>query len=149
MGIENHENYKTLNTWVKSVSNMIEAQQHEYFARHEKYFQGLKVPEEKCDGITEKLIAYGKKPDDQEESWSDFAPASFKEGIKFPASVRIDIYQAPSGWGFIVIFDLYHPELGPDTYGNDGDHWQYKTHHGPEKPSGIYDEWYIDEENDL
>lgn len=148
MAIGDHPNWNTLNTWTESLIKTIEAQQARHFARRKCFFQGLKTPTDQCDGIASKDIAYGLKPEDQAESWADFAPQAFKAGVQFPASVKIDVYEHPAGWGYITKFDLYLAGLGPDAYGNDGEHWVYQTNHGPGEIAGIWDEWHIISDGD-
>jgi hypothetical protein len=142
--IEDHPRFATLQTWVDSMINTISDAQAKHFSRHGFYFQGLKTPTQVCDGENHRPISYGLKPTDQEESWADFAPGTFKYGVKFPASVKINVMETPKGWAYSIKFEIIRPGLGPDNYGNDGDNWIYQTWHGPDKPADVWDEWFID-----
>jgi hypothetical protein len=149
MGIQDHPRFSTIQTWIDQVLINITNAQATYFAKNQKFFQGLKIPSQgKLDGNSEALIDYGLHPEDQTDSWNTFEKAKFKENVKFPCHLKLDVYESPRGWGWVVSFHLYVEGLGPDTYGNDGDHWVYQHNEGPSIRSGIFDDWFILEETD-
>lgn len=148
MAIQSHLNYTTLQTWVDQMILTLETAQASYFVKNQKFFQGLKIPNQgKMDGNDEALIDYGLHPDDQVDSWNTFESTKFKANVKFPCHLRLDVYEAPTGWGWVASFHLYISGLGPDLYGFDGDHWVYQHNEGPgDVGRGIWDDWFIEEE---
>lgn len=115
-----------------------------YFIEHDAYFQGLIVPSEIQDGLSDSGVNWAVAPSDQTDTWKDFAPGIFKQSLKIPFQMRVDVYQSPAGWGWILRIDVYIAGFDPDKYGNDGDHWIYVHSEGPASPPFFrYDEWYI------
>jgi len=144
MAIENHPKYSTLKTLVDSLILKVRNKQAEYFAAKKKYFQGLLIPSTgKLDGSLSNKINYGLHPSDQEDSWNSFDSANFNVSTKLPIHIKIDVYQSPDGWGWILGCEFWLAGLGPDRYGRDGDHWCYRHNEGPEMGQGIWDEWFI------
>lgn len=146
MAIQDHPGYAALVTFTNSMVIKIRSKQAQYYVEKGKYFQGIKTPNEavgRADGQTLKSIAYGLHPSDQDDSWNTFDPTNFKVNTKVPAHIRIDVYQAPEGWGWILIIDFWRTGLGPDAYGRNGDHWVYKHNEGPKMSGGVWGEWYI------
>jgi len=144
MGITTHVQFTRLNALTKSMLKTVENRQAEYFAKHQQYFQGLKMPIiGKLDGDILGDINPGLKPQDQEASWAEFGPTDFKPGGKLPVHISINVYDAPIGMGWILKLELF-ADLGPDTYGNEGNHWVWKHNEGPASIGGIWDDWYIE-----
>ena len=148
MAASDHPFYENLMTITANLISDIAAAQATYFATNGKYFQGIKTPTAPLDGVSEGTIDETAKPSDQLESWVDFAPQTFKKNSKVPYQIRVDVYEAPSGHGWIMTAELWYDGLGPDAYGNDGSHWVFRHHEGAATPGGIYDEWYIVPEGD-
>jgi hypothetical protein len=145
-----HPNYGTIQTFAESMILTIRNKQAEFFTKYKRYFQGLRTPAVgTLDGSTLADIQYGLKPDDQAYSWNDFDSATFKRDVKFPIHVSVGGYTGPSGPGWILQFELWREKLGPDGYGHEGNHWVYQHHEGPEKRVGIWDEWFIIEEEEV
>lgn len=144
-GFTDHPNIATLNSFSSSMVGTIGGLQQAYFVKYGVYFQGLWLLGDEAfpDGIEYLEAEYTRKPSDQADTWQNFGPALFKPGLSCPANVKIDVYESPDGWGYIVTLEIYYPGIGPDANGNDGDHWVYKHNEGPEARNGIFDEWYI------
>lgn len=131
-------------TLTNSLVTTIRNKQAEYFATKGKYFQGLRMPSTGVlDGNVNATINPALRPEDQEASWLDFDPLTFKTNTKIPYHIHIDVYQSPIGWGWVMVAEFWKTGLGPDTYGNDGDHWLYRHNEGPNQDSGIWSDWHI------
>ena len=142
--ITEHPFYGKLMTITNSFVNAIAAKQDEYFIANGRYFQGIRIPEGELDGTTDVSVNVNAKPHDQEETWAQFDKTLFKNNLKVPYNISIDVYEAPSGWGWILTGELWYDGLGPDSYGNNGSHWVFKHHEGPMNLGfEILDEWYI------
>ena len=100
--------------------------------------------EQQVDGTTDEGVINLSAPTDFPFTWKDFAPTVFKNNLKIPVNVRIDVYEAPNGWGWKFKAEVYYPDLGPDAYGNYEDKWVYRHHEGPADIGEILDEWHID-----
>ena len=140
-----HPQYAKISTFTASIVSQISAKQDVFFLVNGRYFQGLWLlgPDATPDGTTDETIIESTSPDDFGFTWRDFDSVVFKKNIKIPINIKIDVYQAPNGWGWIFTAEAYIAGFGPDAYGNEGDHWMYQHHEGPEVHSGIFDEWYI------
>jgi hypothetical protein len=150
--ITDHPNWGQISAFQSSIVGTINGLQQAFYVTHGYYFQGIMTPVEgtSLDGTEEVQIAYGLKPSDQDVSWFDFSPNDFKLGTKFRMHVRINRITAPEGDGYHIILDFRFPGIGPDNYGNDGEHWIYKHAHGPVAVSPeIWDEWYIEPDEGL
>jgi len=144
MSITDHPNFNTIQAFVDNAIIKIRNKQADYFVAKKKYFQGLKIPSQgKLNGKSDVDIDYGLHPSDQEDSWNAFDKTNFKANVKFPIHLTCHVYESPDGWGYILKFELWEPSLGPDKYGNDGDHWIYQINEGPEVRSGIWNDWYV------
>lgn len=146
-GFLNHPNLAHLNTFTASIVQAIDDSQAAFYAEHGRYFEGIWLlgPDRTdVDGTEDVVIDNATSPSDFPFTWKDFNPAIFKNNTKVPVNVRMEVYQAPSGWGWTLYAELYIDGLGPDAYGNEGTHWVYKHHVGPQPyPGAIYDEWYV------
>jgi hypothetical protein len=143
VAIQSHPKYKELMTLVDSLITQTKKNQEKYFIAKGKYFQGLKTPPADGDGVAVASPDIALHPDDQAESWNSFDPAEFKAQAKLPFNIRIDVYQAPTGWGWWLTIELWYNALDPDAYGNRGSHWIYRHSEGPETPQGIWDDWFV------
>ena len=145
MGILNHPNWAKINTYSAAFVGTIKTNQDAFFAANGKYFQGIALlgPTAKPDGTTDIQVVNASKPYDQNVSWFDFASNVFKNNLKIPIQLKIDVYQAPTGWGWILTAEVWYAGIGPDAYGRNGSHWVYQYNQGPEAMDGIFDEWYI------
>ena len=144
MAIINHPSYARIVTLTQSFVDSVSAKQADFFIANGRYFQGINLVDGQPDGETDINMDATKKPTDQLESWSDFDSKVFKNNIKIPFNVKVNIYESPAGWGWELIIEVWKADLGPDAYGNDGDHWIYRHHEGPAPKGGIFDTWYID-----
>lgn len=140
-----HPQFAKITTFTQTVVNTIKTYQDQFFVTHGRYFQGLwLLGEREVDGTTDLSVINTSAPSDFPFTWKDFAPTVFKNTLKIPVNVKIDVYESPNGWGWRFRADVYYAGLGPDAYGNYGDHWVYVHHEGPENSVGISDEWYIE-----
>jgi hypothetical protein len=112
----------------------ITAAQDAYFATHGKYFQGIKTPAIPLDGVTEGTMDVDVKPTDQLEGWIDFDSNTFKRNTKVPYQMKIKVYNALSGHGWVFTGELFY----------NSEHLVYRHHNGPETLSGIFDELYVE-----
>jgi len=86
---------KLVNLWV----NQIRPKQLAYFATHGKYWQGLvtsSIPEDGADIVAD----YTSRPSDQAETWEDMFGGPLDANL--PVALRVDVYEAPAGWGFVA-----------------------------------------------
>jgi len=126
---------------IQSVS----AKQAEYFLWRGYYFHGPRIPAtEVLDGNGNSEIPYGKCPEGRPDSWSDFDNGRFNANARLPFHIALTPYEGPEGHGWVLTMDLTKPGLGPDAYGEDGDHWVFRHHEGPEQRVGIWDEWHLE-----
>lgn len=83
------------------------ALQQEHFATFNSYFQGRKIPDTICDGITDAGADLDAKVSDQPLSWRDF-------GLKterLPFQIWIDVYKLPSGdWDWCLFAEYTSSE---------------------------------------
>lgn len=142
---EDHPESQNIKTLTKSLITKVRNRQADYFAMHKRYFQGLKIPSVgDCDGVVGKFIDFGKRPSDQVHSWNDFDGTNFNQFMKLPVHIKVDVYETPdSGWGWMLTVEFKYDGLGPDKYGNDGDHWMYIHDEGGQMTGGIYGDWFI------
>ena len=153
MAPSDHPFYPTLMQITTNLISDIAAAQEAYFAAKliaegkGRYFQGIKTPPGQSDGTGLDIIDENAKPTDQLEDWVTFAPQTFKKNSKVPYQIRVDNYKAPSGHGWIFTGELWYDGLGPDAYGNMGSHIVYRHHYGTEVLDGIFDELYIQVDN--
>ena len=140
---QDHPFYDNLMTIYADLISDITAAQDIYFADklategEGRYFQGKKTPATPLDGVTLGTIDETAKPTDQLESWIDFAPQTFKKNSKVPYQIRVDVYKAPSGHGWIFTGEL--------TYA--GENLEIRHHHGTEVMEGPFDVLYIKPES--
>ncbi|MCK5015644.1 MAG: hypothetical protein KAS32_01115 [Candidatus Peribacteraceae bacterium] len=140
-----HPMYAKISTFTASVVSQILNKQNEFFLVNGRYFQGLwLLGDTQVDGTTDETIIESNSPDDFNFTWRDFDSTVFKKNIKIPVNIKIDVYEAPDGWGWIFFAEVYIDGYDPDEFGTYGDHWIYRHHEGPEKINGIFDKWYIE-----
>jgi hypothetical protein len=138
-----HPRYAVVETLVQALITKVRIAEATYFTANHKYFQGIITPSTPQDGMTDATPNWAVKPTDQIESWKDFDSTTFKTQFKIPFQIRIDVYESPAGWGWILTIDVWKAGLGPDQFGTDGIHWKYQHHEGPEVLSGPWDTWFI------
>ena len=147
MSITEHPSFGRINTMTAAFVASVAAKQAEYFIANSKYFQGIKILGDgvQPDGTTDINMDATRKPSDQGESWSDFDSSTFKNNVKIPVQVSIDVFKAPDGWGWTMKIEVWKAGFGPDSYGSDGEHWMYRHEEkGGEVATGErLDEWYI------
>jgi len=145
-----HPYHGQITSFTASIKGTVNGLEQAYFVREGEYFQGLWILGDignAVDGTVEIPTVNTRKNNDQNASWSDFGPALYKPGLTAPINYRTDRDVTPAGeHGYYLILEFYYDGLGPDDYGNDGNHWMH-IHHGGEAPANpflIYDDWYID-----
>lgn len=149
MSINTHAEFNKLKALTKSLTITIRNRQAEYFSKHQRYFQGLRIPTiGKLDGLLEAEISPSMRPSDQEASWSDFAPTDFKVGGMLPVHINISVYSSQAGEGWVLTIEFWQ-DLGPDNYGNAGDHWTWQHNEGPEARAGIWDDWFVQSDDEM
>ena len=137
-----HPRYAVIDTLVKALITKVSIAEATYFAANQAYFQGIVTPSSPTDGLTDATANWAVTPHDQVASWKDFDPSTFKTNFKIPFQIRIDVYESPIGWGWALTIEVWKSGLGPDEFGNDGNHWVYRHHEGPEN-YGLCDVWFI------
>ena len=146
-GFENHPNLAQLNTFTASIIKTVIQSQADFFVEHGRYFQGLWLLGDnvQVDGTTDESVINISHPYDQEYTWKDFNPAIFKNNLKIPVNVKIDVYESPEGWGWVLRAELWLEGLGPDAYGFESNHWVYKHVEGPNQNilCDVCDKWYV------
>lgn len=143
-GITDLPSYPRIATLLDNYIGSVDVAQVDYFAANNKYFQGLDIVSGQPDGVKNGTSDTTKRPSDQEFSWLDFDPRVFAISLALPVNIKIDVYQSPLGWGYTLIFEFWRDGLSPDAYDNEGNHWVYMYHVGPNPfPGAIYDEWFI------
>jgi len=144
-GFLNHPNFAKINTFTASVIGTIKTYQDQYFVTNGRYFQGLwLLGNQQVDGNTDVAVINTSAPSDQQVTWRDFAPTVFRNNLKIPVNVRIDVYQSPQGWGWVLVAECWIDGLGPDAFGNNGNHWVYNHSEGPSDIGLVEDVWYIE-----
>ena len=147
MAIEDFPNYATLVTRTNTLVSRAITAQGIYFDANGYLFQGIAKPDTLPDGSTPEDFDVYAKPTDKPHTWNDFDPVGYAAISQKRMRVRIDDYKAPLGDGWIIQIEFRYAGIGPDPYGTDGDHWVYRYHEGAATPGGIFDEWYIQEDN--
>jgi len=144
-----HPNYAKVTTLTESVVASIADAQSDFFVIHGRYFQGLwLLGDVQVDGTTDETVINTSQPSDFDFSWRDFESTIFKNNLKIPINIRIDVYEHPTmGWGWIFRAEVFYEGLDPDAYGTYGDHWVYQHNSGTSvDASKIWDEWYIEKD---
>jgi hypothetical protein len=148
-GITDLPSYPRVAALVKQYIRSIDGAQADYFAANTIYYQGLDLVDGYPDGVTNVATDPTKKPSDQELDWFDFDPQVFAMSVALPVNIRIDTQNTAPDWGYTITFEFWR-DLGPDAYGNVGDHWVYLYNVGPNiDPNAHYDEWFIEYDGDL
>jgi len=137
--------YPRIATLLDNYIISVDVAQVDYFDANNKYFQGLDLVSGQPDGVKNVKSDSTKKPSDQEFSWLDFDPKVFALSVALPVNIKMNVYESPLGWGYTLIFEFWSEGLSPDAHGNEGNHWVYVYHVGPNPvpPGAIYDEWFI------
>jgi hypothetical protein len=150
-GITDLPSYPRIANLLDNYITSIDVAQVDYYAANDKYFQGLDLASGQPDGVTNVTFDTTKKPSDQEASWLDFDPRVFAASIALPVNIKMDVYESELGPGYTITFEFWRDGLSPDAYGNEGNHWVYKYHVGPDPiPAGaIYNEWFIEYDGSL
>jgi hypothetical protein len=143
-GFLNHPNWSNINTFTASIVQSISNSQAEFYAVNGRYFQGKwLLGDQQVDGTADVSVDNATSPSDFGFTWKDFNPVVFKNNLKIPVNVKIDVYESPDGWGWTLRAEAYVDGLDPDQYGNYGNHWVYIHHEGPKEADEIFDEWYV------
>jgi len=139
-----HPQYAKITTFTQSVVGTIKTYQDQFFVANGRYFQGLwLLGPVQVDGTTDITVVNTSAPSDFPYTWKDFAPTVFKNTLKIPVNIRIDVYQSPDGWGWIFTAEVWKDGLGPDLFGAYGDHWMYIHDEGPNDGGMPQDVWFI------
>ena len=142
-GITDLRSYPRIANLLDNYITSLDVAQVDYYAANNKYFQGLDLASGQPDGVTNVTFDTTTKPSDQEASWLDFDPRVFAASIALPVNIKIHV----NSLGYTLIFEFWRDGLSPDAFGNEGNHWVYVYHVGPNPiPYAIYDEWYIQED---
>ena len=143
MAVTVHPNYATLANRTNTLVSRAITAQGIYLGNYGYFFQGIAIPPTVPDGVMEVDVDTSVTPTDQIHSWVDFDPVGYAALSKKRMRVRIDVYEAPLGDGWIIQIEFKYAGIGPDPYGTDGDHWVYRYHDGDGNPGGIFEVWYI------
>jgi hypothetical protein len=100
-----------VNTKLTNTVPLLVARQNTYFAAHTNYFQGLitfsSIPAHTttatADSLADRLTFH---PTDQAETWSSLFPEFDIE--LFAAAAKIDVYDGPSGKGWVLSVFVKH-----------------------------------------
>ena len=149
MAVTAHPNYATLVNRTNTIVSRAITAQGIYLAANGHFFQGIAMPDTIPDGSIDVDTDVNVKPTDQVHSWLDFDPVGYAALSQKRMRVRIDVYDAPEGQGWVLTLEFRYAGIGPDAYGTDGDHWVYRYHEGAASPSGIFEEWYIQGDNEI
>ena len=94
-----------VDTKLASLWGNVQTRQANYFATHGRYWQGIittdvdKLPDNLASGnVLEMTPDLTRRPSDQATSWVDVGLVSGN----LPMAIQIDVYQAPSGYGYIA-----------------------------------------------
>ena len=147
-GFVDHPQYVKIDAYVQSVLTSITNSQNKFFSVNGRYFQGLwLLGDVQVDGTKDETILNTTSPSDFSVDWKTFDPVVFMDNSKIPVNIRVDVYKSIKGWGWNFFAECYYAGLDPDKYGNYGDKWVYKHHHGPDIPDyGVWDNWHIEVE---
>ena len=120
-----------VDAWLTAKLPDLTAAQNAYFATHGRYWQGLlshisaPAHTDSHDGeaAPDRMAS---KPTDQAESWSDVLPGWAT--VRFPGRLQVDVYDGPSGKGWVYIADVMHNgtrfrrivNVGPETFRTQG-----------------------------
>ena len=147
MSITEHPSFGRISSMTAAFVASVAAKQADYFIANGAYFQGIKIlgDDAQPDGTTDVNMDATRKPSDQTDTWNDFDSATFKNNVKIPVQVSIDVFKAPDGWGWTMKIEIWKAGFAPDSYGNDGDHWTYRHQekNGEAVSGGYLDEWHI------
>lgn len=75
------------------------ARQSQYLASNGRYFQGIRTRDSIPAGGATSAPDLSKKPTDQAHDWTDFG---IQLNPVLPIALQIDIYDGPSGQGYVV-----------------------------------------------
>ena len=146
MGIEAHPNFEAIRSFVNTTLALLKEKQTFYFSRvgGAGYFQGLRIPSQaQLDGESFGPVDFGRHPDDQSESWGSLMPGYFNAETRIPVNISVQTYTTPENkHGWIFMAEFWKAGLGPDLYGNTGDHWIWQHNEGPDIRAGIWDDWF-------
>ena len=149
-GITDLPSYPRIATLLDNYIISVDVAQVDYFDANNKYFQGLDLVSGQPDGVKNVKSDSTKKPSDQEFSWLDFDPKVFALSVALPVNIKMNVYESQEfGSGYRIIFEFWRDGLSPDAYGNEGNHWVYVYHVGPDPdpvPGAIYDEWFVQDD---
>jgi hypothetical protein len=144
MSVQDHPNFSNIQTLVDSVVTRLAAKQADFFIAKARYFQGIMIPSTPTNGITLVSANVDVHPVGNSDNWFDFDKTTFPKNLKMFINLRTEAYKAPGGHGHVLIFQFWYSGLGPDLYGELGDHWQYVHHIGLGTTIyEPYDVWYI------
>lgn len=96
--------------WLAARWPTVQSKQTLYAATHDgRYFQGrwthLINPTDGVDGSPDNTDV---KPTDQAEWWAEFLVLP----LQYPCSIRMDVYQNDSGWGYVLTVRVHISALG-------------------------------------
>jgi hypothetical protein len=114
-----------IDNWVTNRWATVVARQENYRANKGRYWQGLRthlVPPAHANNTDGSRVGdnLNANPTDQFESWLAVFPEWLTELL--PACVRVDVYDGPSGQGWVLIVEATH----------NGNLWRRRVNVGPE-----------------
>jgi hypothetical protein len=110
--------------WATTLAPKVASVQATYAASHSgRFWQGIITPTTPPDDGALVNPDLGKKPTDQPEDWDDvFTGPNALPTTNWPNSLRIDVYNGPSGQGYVVV----------GVYTKGGETWGRSINIGPE-----------------
>lgn len=111
-----------LQTFAQSILNDFTTRQEAYRASRGRYWQGIKTPALTPLAGAPVAPDLTLRPTDQAESW---AAAGVPLPAQVEASIRVDVYQGPGGWGYVIcltirtaVAETWHRcfNVGPETW---------------------------------
>ena len=95
-----------IDTRMSSILTAISSLEEAYQNSNEgRYFQGLRTHSDfvRGESLDRSANRLNGKPIGQAESWKDFSPGLFDGNL--PCNTSIDVYNGPTGWGYLVTFE--------------------------------------------
>ena len=124
-------NRAQINNEAQNVFSRLEELQEQYFAEHNRYFQGIPTDDILFTAEAPVAVDETKKPDDQAENWQEFG---FPRSSTL-VSYSIDVYDGPNGKGYTL----------QAAFEQDGARYHVSRHRGPENYRDTHNNIWIAE----
>lgn len=100
----------TVDAWLAARWPTLQARQDVYASNHGgRYFQGLRTHSNfPVDAIEVTADLLATHPTDQSETWLDAVPSI---PTAWPCAFKMDVYNGPSGWGYVGSVYVYVSQL--------------------------------------